>query len=126
MLTSAQEKLLKTLKIKELLKKAHILEDIAYASPEKNRVIGSEGHQATVDYIHGQIAKFPKYYTVELQPVPLVVGVSANLTANNKTIEVYPTTLAPGGNVTGPLVAIPNLGCDEVSLIPMCYERVGI
>jgi hypothetical protein len=109
-----------------LLKKAHILEDIAYASPEKNRVIGSEGHQATVDYLHAQIAKFPKYYTVELQPVPLVIGVSANLTANNKTIEVYPTTLAPGGNVTGPLVAIPNLGCDEVSFQSTVILNLGI
>lgn len=45
--------------------------------------------------------------------MPLNIGYNATLTANNKTIEAFAVTLAPGGNVTGPLVAIPNLGCEE-------------
>jgi hypothetical protein len=46
--------------------------------------------------------------------VELSVGINATLTANNKTIEAFATTLAPAGKVSGPLVAIPNLGCEEV------------
>ncbi|KAF2705406.1 Zn-dependent exopeptidase [Pleomassaria siparia CBS 279.74] len=110
--TVTSEALRKSLDIEALKSKAQILQDIAYSSPDKNRVIGSQGHEDTVAYIHDQIAKFPEYYTVELQPVPIRIGVSANLTASNQSIEVYPVSLAPSGHVTGPLVAIPNLGCD--------------
>ncbi|KAF2786898.1 leupeptin-inactivating enzyme 1 precursor [Melanomma pulvis-pyrius CBS 109.77] len=120
------DSLRKALKVDALYKKAEILQDFAYSSPDKNRVIGSQGHQDTIDYLHDQIAKFPKYYTVELQPVPLVVGVSANLTANNKTIEVYAVTLAPGGHVTGPLVAIPNLGCEDADFPPSLKGSIAL
>jgi len=98
-----------------LRKKAEILQDFAYKSPDKNRVIGTQGHQSTIDYIHDQIAKFPNYYTVELQPVPLLVGDTANFTANTQAIEVFPVALAPSGSVSGPLIRVPNLGCVEVS-----------
>jgi aminopeptidase Y len=103
------------LKIEALYSRAEILQDFAYRSPDKNRVIGSKGHQDTIDYIHDQIAQFPDYYTIELQPFNLTVGKSANLTAGNETIEAYAVGLAPSGHVSGPLVAIPNLGCEEVS-----------
>ena len=94
--------------------KAEHLQDIAYATEGKNRVIGSKGHEDTVAWIKETLDQFPDYYTVHLQPVPLLDGVSANLTANNKTIEAIPTTLTPQGDVTGPFVAVPNLGCEEV------------
>jgi Zn-dependent M28 family amino/carboxypeptidase len=96
-----------------LYAKAEILQEIAYSTPGKNRVIGSQGHEDTVDYIKGQLEAFPEYYNVYTQDVPLNIGYNATLSANNKTIEAYAVTLAPGGNVTGPLVAIPNLGCNE-------------
>jgi hypothetical protein len=51
---------------------------------------------------------------VTLQGVELSIGTEATLKANNVTIPAFATTLAPGGNVTGSLVAIPNLGCEEV------------
>lgn len=104
------------LDIDNLYAKAEHLQEIAYATEGKNRVIGSKGHEDTVAWIKGTLDQFPDYYTVHLQPVPLLVGVSANLTANNKTIEAFPTTLAPEGDVSGSLVAIPNLGCEEVRL----------
>ena len=107
-------------------KRAETLQSIAYNTPGKNRVIGSQGHEDTVAYIQSELAKFPDYYSVELQGVPLLVGVSANLTANGKEIEVYSVTLAPSGSVSGPLVAIPNLGCEEVRywLIYHFVERI--
>lgn len=102
------------LDIDNLYAKAEHLQEIAYATEGRNRVIGSKGHEDTVAWIKETLDQFPDFYTVQLQPVPLLVGVSANLTANNKTIEAFPTTLAPEGDVSGPLVAIPNLGCEEV------------
>lgn len=110
-----QEALRHLLDIDNLYAKAEHLQDIAYKTEGKNRVIGSKGHEDTVAFIKETLEQFPDYYTVKLQGVPLLVGISANLTANNKTIEVFPVTLAPAGKVSGPLVAVPNLGCEEVS-----------
>lgn len=102
------------IKVKALEEKAHLFERFAYDSPDKNRVIGSEGHQATIDYITNTVKKYSKYYDVYQQPMPLSVGVSANLTVNGKETAVDAVGLAPGGSASGPVVAIPNLGCEEV------------
>ncbi|KAL1593159.1 hypothetical protein SLS60_010766 [Paraconiothyrium brasiliense] len=107
------EALRKLIKVKALEEKAHLFERFAYDSPDKNRVIGSEGHQATIDYITNTVKKFPKYYDVYQQPMPLSVGVSANLTVNGEDVAVDAVGLAPGGSASGPVVAIPNLGCEE-------------
>lgn len=93
--------------------KAHLFERFAYDSPAKNRVIGSEGHQATIDYITKTIKQYPKYYTITQQPMPLSVGVEANVTINGRDVSAYAVGLAPGGTASGSLVAIPNLGCEE-------------
>lgn len=101
-------------------KKAERFEQFAYDSPDKNRVIGSQGHQSTIDYITETIKKFPDYYTVTQQPMPLSVGVSANVTVNGEDTEAYAVGLAPGGHATGTLVSIPNLGCNAVSIKESC------
>ncbi|KAF2001660.1 Zn-dependent exopeptidase [Amniculicola lignicola CBS 123094] len=106
-------KLRKLLNTDALRKKAEILEHIAYSTPSKNRVIGSQGHEDTVAYIQSVIKAYPQYYTLKTQAVPLLIGISANLTAAGKPIEVFPVTLAPSGHASGPLVNIPNLGCEE-------------
>ncbi|KAF1932956.1 leupeptin-inactivating enzyme 1 precursor [Didymella exigua CBS 183.55] len=81
------------LDIDNLYAKAEHLQSIAYRSAGKNRVIGSKGHEDTVRWIKETLD----------QGFPLLVGVSTNLAANNKTIEAFPTTLAPEGDVSGPL-----------------------
>ncbi|KAL6703350.1 hypothetical protein ACN47E_009768 [Coniothyrium glycines] len=112
--------------IENLFAKAEILQEIAYNTEGKNRVIGSKGHEDTVAYIKEQLGQFPDYYTVETQAVPLNIGYNATLTANNKTIEAFATTLAPGGTVTGPLVAIPNLGCEEADFPESLQGKVAL
>ncbi|KAF3037307.1 hypothetical protein E8E12_001684 [Didymella heteroderae] len=114
------------LDIDNLYAKAEHLQEIAYATEGKNRVIGSKGHEDTVAWIKETLEQFPDYYTVHLQGVPLLVGVSANLTANNKTIEAFPTTLAPEGDVSGPLVAIPNLGCEEADFTQSLEGKIAL
>lgn len=98
----------------ELLKKAQHLEGLAYATVERNRVIGSPGHNATINWIKSVIEKYPDYYTVSLQPFDLSLGVSANLTLNGTPLEVFATALSPAGDVSGEVVVIPNLACDPV------------
>jgi len=116
--------LIDTLKIDNLFAKAEILQEIAYSTPGKNRVIGSLGHEKTVAYIKSQLDT--NYYDVSLQGVELSVGINATLTANNKTIEAYASTLAPAGNATGPLVAIPNLGCEEADFTESLDGKVAL
>jgi hypothetical protein len=98
-----------------LLAKAKKLQAIAYATPGRNRCIGTPGHNATVNYIKDIIASFRHYYTYELQPFQLYVGESANLTTNGASIEVFGVTLSPSGSVTAPLVSVANVGCEAVS-----------
>jgi hypothetical protein len=98
----------------ELLKKANILERFAFATKERNRLIGTPGHNATVNWIKDTIAQYPDYYDYYLQPFDLSLGISANLTINNAPLEVFAVGLAPGGSVSGSIVHIPNLGCDAV------------
>jgi hypothetical protein len=63
---------------------------------------------------------------VSLQGVELSIGVNATLTANNKTIEAFATTLAPNGNATGPVVAIPNLGCEEADFTESLEGKIAL
>ncbi|KAH5291607.1 peptide hydrolase [Parastagonospora nodorum] len=113
-----------TLHIDNLFAKAEILQSIAYATEGKNRVIGSPGHEATVKWIQDHLDT--SYYDVSLQGVELSIGVNATLTANNKTIEAFATTLAPNGNATGSLVAIPNLGCEEADFAESLDGKIAL
>jgi Zn-dependent M28 family amino/carboxypeptidase len=109
-----------------LAAKADHLQEIAYSTPGNNRVIGSEGHQGTIDWIHDEIAAFPDYYSLELQPWPILVGTSANLSANGEAIEAYAVTLAPAGTISGPLKAVPNLGCEEADFTEDLTDSIAI
>ena len=108
----------------QLLAKAKTLEGFAYATQERNRVIGSPGHNATINWIKSTIEKYPEYYTVSLQPFDLSLGVSANLTVNNKALEVYAVGLSPQGTVSGEIVVIPNLACDAVCSLLKSKEPI--
>jgi carboxypeptidase Q len=96
-----------------LAAKSQDLEDIAYASPGRNRVMGSEGHNNTVAYLVGSIEALGDYYTVYTQPfVALYSNTEGNLTVNGVEAEVEQFTYAPSGNVEAELVAVANLGCN--------------
>jgi hypothetical protein len=98
-----------------LLSKAKKLESIAYSTAERNRVIGSPGHNATINYIKDTIASFPSYYSYSLQPFDLSLGVSANLTLDAADVEAFAVGLSPAGSVKAKVVHVANLGCEAVS-----------
>jgi len=111
-----QNKLRRVMYRSELKAKAEQLEALAYATPQRNRIIGSPGHNATINWIVDTIKKYPEYYTYELQPFDLRLGVGGNLTLNGVSKEAYTTDLSAEGSAEGEVVVIKNLACDLVSL----------
>jgi aminopeptidase Y len=98
----------------ELLAKAKILEKFAYDTPKRNRQIGTPGHNSTINFIYDTVNQYPDYYETYLQPYEMLLNVDANLTVNGTPLEVYSLGMSPSGKAKGPLVHIPNLGCDKV------------
>ncbi|KAI1085000.1 Zn-dependent exopeptidase [Whalleya microplaca] len=100
--------------IENLLGCAQDLEDIAYASPRRNRVHGTEGHLNSVKYFQEQLESLGDYYDIELQDFTTEVTLAsqASLTINGETIDSG--TFSFGNNGTWsdlPLVPVANLGC---------------
>ncbi|PVH79074.1 putative leucine aminopeptidase 2 [Cadophora sp. DSE1049] len=96
-----------------LLAKANKLQEIAYASPGRNRLIGTAGHEGTVAWITSILDQYPDYYTYYLQPLALSVGAGANLTLGGVVVpDTFAVDLAPSGTVSAPVVSVANLACD--------------
>lgn len=107
-----------------LLKKAKTLEKFAYDTPQRNRVIGSPGHNSTVNWIKKTLEAYPDYYKVYLEPFPISVGVSANLTVDGKSLEAFALTIAPAGSASAEIAVVANLGCSAVgNPVYMCVAR---
>jgi carboxypeptidase Q len=96
------------------------LQDFAYAHEGRNRVIGSPGHNSTVDYLVEQLTAL-NYYDVEVQPFT-VPSASASLGINGQTYEVAPMTFTSAGSPNAPFIVVANLGCDAVSRIMSTEE----
>lgn len=99
-----------------LLAKANKLQEIAYSSPGRNRLIGTAGHEGTVAWITSILDQYPDYYTYYLQPLSLSVGAGANLTIGGVVTEAFAVDLAPSGSVSAPVVSVANLACDLVRI----------
>ncbi|KAF5870732.1 putative aminopeptidase y protein [Botrytis fragariae] len=111
------------IKTKNLLKRANQLYKIAEESiPEYNhptRVIGSKGHESTVDYIYSSIASLGDYYDISNQSFPAVVGnifdyrlVLGDAVPKTATPMSLTPPTANKDAVFGPLVLVSNNGCD--------------
>ncbi len=97
------------------MRHAQSLLDIAYATPARNRVFGSEGHQGTLDYIQDQLEALDGYYDVQVQPFvePYSYG-NARCAVNDVLQKVTAIAYSPSGNITGPVVVVKNSGCNAV------------
>ncbi|KAI8627204.1 hypothetical protein F5Y19DRAFT_477771 [Xylariaceae sp. FL1651] len=73
--------------LKDLLKCAQDLEDIAYSTPTRNRVHGSEGHLNTVKYFAKTLESLGKYYTVELQDFTTEVTLASARSFSAASVE---------------------------------------
>ncbi|KAL3425964.1 peptidase family M28 [Phlyctema vagabunda] len=107
-----------------LLKRAEHLFEIAKLGEDEynhpTRVIGSEGHLATIEYIYSTIADLGDYYTITNQSFPAVSG---NVFESRLVLgDSSPKTASPMGltpptahrePVYGPLVLVANSGCEQ-------------
>lgn len=101
--------------IDDLLQCAQDLEDIAYATPYRNRVHGSEGHHNSVQYFVDQLKSLGDYYNVELQEFSTEATLaSANtLSVNGEAIEAEILSFSNNGTWSDvSLVPVANLGCN--------------
>lgn len=124
------EKLQSKISVDDLNSTAIDLFHIANSSVEEyghpTRVIGSEGHWNTLDYILKQFEQMKDYYTTETQNFTALSGKirSFNL-SDAKSGETFANTTAfalspPVEEFVGELVEIPNLGCS-----PEDYEAAS-
>ncbi|KAI2780652.1 Zn-dependent exopeptidase [Daldinia loculata] len=117
------EDLQASIKIENLVERAKSLYGLAELSePEyghPTRVIGSEGHGATLEYIYSALGKLDGYYTLSKQPFPAVMG---NVYESRLVIgydvpkSAFPMSLTPPTTnkqpVHGDLIFVENEGCD--------------
>ncbi|KAI0871378.1 aminopeptidase Y [Hypoxylon argillaceum] len=101
--------------LKDLLKCAQDLEDIAYATPARNRVHGSEGHKNTVKYFKDTLEGLGDYYTIELQEYTTEVTLASATAFSADGVDLVTSSFSFGNNGTWtdvPLANVANLGCD--------------
>lgn len=112
-----QQALQDAVTIDGLLGHAQDLEDIAYATEGRNRVVSSEGHNNTVKYLVEQLEALDGYYNVELDPFEYTLqqGVS-NFSVNGVNYSSAGLEYSAEISVEGiPLVPVADLGCSAVS-----------
>lgn len=102
-----------SIKEEALSQKAKELEDAAYTTPQRNRVFSSKGHLNTLDFIEGYLDTVSDYYTYYRQPfTALYSQASGNFSAADVEYQCIIFQYSPSGQVTAPLVAVSNLGCN--------------
>ncbi|KAI1774987.1 Zn-dependent exopeptidase [Hypoxylon cercidicola] len=112
-----------SIKIESLLERAKDLYKIAQKSEHEyshpTRVIGSEGHAGTLEYIYSAIESLGGYYTLSEQPFPAVLGkvYESRLVIGHEVPEsASPMSLTPPTAhkepVYGNLILVANEGCD--------------
>jgi Zn-dependent M28 family amino/carboxypeptidase len=106
---------MKDITTKKLMRGAQTLQDFAYNYPARNRIMGGNAHNDTVQWIKEELES-TSYYDVTLQPFSNYVML--NGTINTFTIAGQPinTTLfeyseSTAGLVTAPLALVNNQGC---------------
>ncbi|KAH7411907.1 hypothetical protein DE146DRAFT_674338 [Phaeosphaeria sp. MPI-PUGE-AT-0046c] len=101
-----------------LLAGAQQLEDFAYASEERNRFIGSPGHNDTVYWLKDTLESLDGYYNVSLQNFYTVAQINGTINSFLVDGAAVPESsyllfdYSASGNATAPLVTVSNVGCN--------------
>ncbi|KXS96388.1 hypothetical protein AC578_8442 [Pseudocercospora eumusae] len=110
------KKLQASIKEAALAQKAKELEDVAYSTPDRNRVFSSPGHNGTLEFIEGYLDSVKDYYTYERQEfIALYSQASGSLIAGATEYpsSIYQYSPSTDGTITAPIVEVQNLGCNE-------------
>ncbi|KAG9252135.1 uncharacterized protein F5Z01DRAFT_676373 [Emericellopsis atlantica] len=104
------EKLQALINLEDLLAGSQKLQDFADANGG-NRAFGGGGHNATVDWLYDSLDSLD-YYDVVKQPfTELFARAEGVLTVAGEEVDSSPATYTPGGELSGPLIAVEGLGC---------------
>lgn len=111
--------LIATINYDDILAYEETLEGFAYSSPQRNRLIGTPGHDATIQYLFDTVSSFGGY-DVYLQPFSTVSSSgNATLTVGGVDQGAEYFDLSPAGSTADtPIVAVPNLGCNASDFDP--------
>lgn len=105
------EKLQKLINLDSLLAGSQKLQDFA-DEHGGNRAFGSGGHNATVDWLYDTLDSLD-YFDVVKQPfTEIFAEADGTFTVDGEDIPTDPMTYTPGGEVSGPLIKVNNLGCE--------------
>ncbi|KFA53805.1 hypothetical protein S40293_01704 [Stachybotrys chartarum IBT 40293] len=108
------EELQASITLDNLYEHAEALQAIAYASPGRNRVAGSIGHNDTIDYIVEQLEALGDYYSIEVQPWNGQIQQSGEMSLFIDGVEYESQVVEFSSNASvadAPLVAVADLGC---------------
>ncbi|KAI1114015.1 hypothetical protein F5Y14DRAFT_415890 [Nemania sp. NC0429] len=123
------QQLVKAIHLRDLLKCGKDLENIAYATPYRNRVHGSEGHKNTVKYLKHTLEALGDYYKVELQEFSTNVTLGSSTTFFVGGTELETASFEYGNNGTWkdvPLVNVANLGCNPEDVPETVAGKVAL
>lgn len=98
----------------ELMAKAQMFEDFAYSTEQRNRVLGSPGLNSSLQYVLDTLNSL-NYYDVTTQYFNIPQATST-LSVDGTTYRSAAFNFAPAGKIDAPLVIVPNLACNAVSL----------
>lgn len=121
--------LVNSIHLKDLLQCAQTLEDIAYATPARNRVHGSEGHKNTVKYFKNTLERLGDYYTIELQEFTTEVTLASHEEFSAGGVGLATDSFEFGNNGTWtdvPLVNVANLGCNPEDVPDTVAGKVAL
>ncbi|KAI3325624.1 aminopeptidase Y [Xylariaceae sp. AK1471] len=125
-----QEKaLVNSIHLKDLMNCAQTLENIAYATPGRNRVHGSEGHHNTVKYFKKTLEALGDYYTVKLQEFITEATLASAQEFSAGGVEYATESFEFASNGTWsdvPLVNVVNLGCDPEDVPETVSGKVAL
>ncbi|KAI0015165.1 Zn-dependent exopeptidase [Xylariomycetidae sp. FL0641] len=123
------EALVDSIVLEDLMECAQALEDIAYATPARNRVHGSEGHLNTVQYIIDELKSVGDYWSIQQQPVTteVLLGQESSLTIDGESFETGRFEFSNNGTWTDvPLVKIANHGCAAEDVPETVHGNVAL
>ncbi|KAH7025986.1 uncharacterized protein B0I36DRAFT_152300 [Microdochium trichocladiopsis] len=109
-----KDALVGSIHLEDLMACSQDLQDIAYSTELRNRVVGTDGHKKTVQYITETLQSLGDYYTLEYQEVrtPATISSTSNLSVNGAEVEANILEFSNNGTWTDvPVVVVAELGC---------------
>lgn len=94
--------------------KAMELQDIAYSTENRTRVMSSPGFDMTIEWISDYFDQMSDYYSYQVQPfIALYAESNGTLEVDGESIEsAQPFEYTAGGTVEGDFVLVDNEGCE--------------